>query len=235
MDEGRLRQLAMNIHRELMHHDAMLKELNHLQSVRDALESMPSEPGARSDDLAIVKQKISDVEDRQRFHHSSFESKRERLLPIFRRLAEKSFDELNTETDVPIEMSFREVLEPLVSHYAARVANRTTRSNEIVRDLLILSQGLAATDTEQETLPYPAVIKRFGPTEDGRYTGIRVAGREAHLARVKDEVEQFIASAQAMLQRLGKALLDKVDLEAEADAGIGLKPTGFFGPETDWE
>ena len=42
MDEGRLRQLAMNIHRELMHHDAMLKELNHLQSVRDALESMPS-------------------------------------------------------------------------------------------------------------------------------------------------------------------------------------------------
>lgn len=58
MDEGRLRQLAMNIHRELMHHDAMLKELNHLQSVRDALESMPSEPGARSDDLAIVKQKI---------------------------------------------------------------------------------------------------------------------------------------------------------------------------------
>ena len=116
----------------------------------------------------------------------------------------------------------------LIQVYVARLERRILRSNEVAEGLLELSQNLPATDTGQETLPFPGVATRFGPDEDGKYTGIRIDDREIHLSTGGNEVKEFLERALETPADLADTLPDEVERRFRHVDGANLQATPFF-------
>lgn len=157
MDVDRARLVASNIHRELMDHARALEELEHLRLVRDAVERMSPEVSTIAEDRDVVELDISDLEQRESYFRQSMLSKRERLVPFFRYLAYHYFDVLESAATDTLEKGFIDALEAITRLYMQRAFDRATRSNELVVELLTLSEGLPANDTEQSALAFPAL------------------------------------------------------------------------------
>lgn len=103
-------------------------------------------------------------------------------------------------------------------------------SNEVAEGLLELSQNLPATDTGQETLPFPGVATRFGPNDDGKYSGIRIGNREMYLSTGDNEVKEFLDRAGETLADLADTLPDEVEGRIRHVDGMNLQTTPFFVP-----
>ncbi|WP_211979097.1 hypothetical protein [Brevibacterium sp. W7.2] len=207
-----------------------LDDLEHLRSVRDAIERMSPEISTLADDLDAVELDLTDLEHRENYFRKSMQYKRERLVPVFRQLAVHYFDVLEADAGTPIEKGFIDALDALTQLYVRRAFDRAVRNNELVTELLTISEGLPANDTEQDALAYPAEATRFGPNRNGKYTGIKVRKREAHLSDIEKELSSMLIAAQEAIARAGTRMLsDLVDGE-QMVSEVTLDPTPYFLP-----
>lgn len=157
-------------------------------------------------DLDGPNQEIAVLEGRERLYAAMFDSGLERLIPLFRRIAAKNFEALDSEDWSMVETDFRDGIRALTQLYAARLESRILRSNEIAEGLLALSQNLSANGTEQEALPFRGVATRFGPDEAVKYTGIRIGEREVRLSTGGNEVRAFLGRARETPADLAETL-----------------------------
>ena len=119
----------------------------------------------------------------------------------------------------------------LIQVYVARLERRILRSNEVAEGLLGLSQNLPATDTEQETLPFPGVTIRFGSNDDGKCSGIRIGNQEIHLSTGGNEVKELLYRALETLADQAETLPDEVEQRFRHVDGANLQTTPFFVPK----
>lgn len=230
MDVDRARLVASNIHRELMDHARALEELEHLRLVRDAVERMSPEVSTIAEDRDVVELDISDLEQRESYFRQSMLSKRERLVPFFRYLAYHYFDVLESAATDTLEKGFIDALEAITRLYMQRAFDRATRSNELVVELLTLSEGLPANDTEQSALAFPAEATRIGPNQNGKYTGIRVRKREAHLSDIENDLSSMMVAAQDAVARAGTRVIGELIDSKQPISEVSLDPTPYFLP-----
>ena len=142
---------------------SFLQELEHLREVRDSVEALSRATAVNQQDFDGLNQEIADLERREQLYRAMFHSGRERLIPLFRRIAERDLVSLESEDWSKLEAEFHDGMRALIELYVARLEGRILRSNEVAENLLALSQNLPVTDTEQESLPFPAVATWFGP------------------------------------------------------------------------
>lgn len=225
-----VRRVAANFHEELTDVCGLLQELEQLREVRDAVEATSLVTAVNERDLKKLNQEIADLERREQRYRAVFDSGCERLIPLFRWIAEQDFDALDSEDWSKVEAEFHAGMRALIQLYVARLERRILRSNEVAEGLLALSQNLPVHDTEQKTLPFPGVATRFGPDEDGKYTGIRIGDREIHLSTGGNEVKEFLSRVQETLADLAETLPDEVEHRFQHVDGANLQATPFFVP-----
>lgn len=230
MDVDRARLVASNLHRELMDDARELEELEHLRSVRDAVERMSPEVSTVGEDRDAIELGISDLELRESYLRRSMLYKRERLVPIFHHLADHYFNILESDATIPLEKSFIDALEGITRLYVQRAFDRATRSNELVAELLTISEGLPANDTEQSALAFPGEATRFGPNHNGKYTGIKVRKREAHLSDIENDLRSILDAAHDVIARAGTRAIGELIEGKEPVSEVSLDPTPYFLP-----
>ena len=230
MKNDRVRQVATNFDKELTDVYGLLLEPKHLREVRDSVESMSHATAVDQQDLDGRNQEIADLERREQLYRALFDSGRERLIPLFRQIAAQDFEALDSEDWTRVEAAFHDGMRALIQLYVTRLEHRILRSNEIAEALLELLQILPVNDAEQEILPFPGVANRFGPSEDGKYTGIRIGDREIHLSTGGNEVREFLDRVREALANWAETLPVEVERRFRHVDGVNLQATSFFVP-----